>query len=190
LSSLFATAHLQAESLLPPSEKVPYAYLAKAFYDFFASPSQINGFYERVVADARKSPSANVWDSFKNFENSLKRRCSNWPSTVCPFVISIDEVHVLYNRRMDIGSDCTLYSLFVSVLNKHNFVTVTLSTERRTASLRALSLKERPDERILAPELTELPFDVYVIADPLICNRETLASVGLLKFTAKFGRPL
>ena len=91
LSSLFATARLQAESLLPPGEKVSYAYIAKAFYDFFASPSQRNGFYERVVADAKKGPSANVWDSFKNLENSLKRRCSDWPTAVCPLVISIDD---------------------------------------------------------------------------------------------------
>jgi len=81
------------------------AYIAKAFYDSFAIPLQRNGFYERVVADAKKGSSANVWDSFKNLENSLKHRCSNWSTTVCPLVISIDEVHVLYNRRMDIGSD-------------------------------------------------------------------------------------
>jgi hypothetical protein len=51
-------------------------------------------------------------------------------------------------------------------------------------------MRERSDERILPAPFTELPFDVYAIAEPLIPGQETLDSVGSLKFTAKFGRPL
>jgi len=36
----------------------------------------------------------------------------------------------------------------------------------------------------------ELPFDVYVIAEPLSPGQANLSFVGSLEFTAKFGRPL
>ena len=51
-------------------------------------------------------------------------------------------------------------------------------------------MDERYDERILWSESTELSFYLYVIANPLACDRETLTSVVSLGFTARFGRPL
>jgi hypothetical protein len=164
--------------------------MAKVFYDFFARPSLRKGFYEGVVKDAKKGPRVKVWESFKKLEDSLKQRCSNWPTTVCPLLISVDEVQVLCNRKEDIGSNCSLYSQFVSVLNEGwncNFGTITLSTKRNNSGLPS---DERYGERIFSPEFTELSFDLYVIANPLTCGRETLASVGSLEFTARFGRPL
>jgi hypothetical protein len=64
LSSLFAQAHLQAQQLFPPSkERLTYAYMAKAFHQFFAISLQRHRFYEAVVARARTTPSAGVWES-------------------------------------------------------------------------------------------------------------------------------
>jgi len=51
-------------------------------------------------------------------------------------------------------------------------------------------MRERSNERILQAPFTELPFDVYVAAEPLAPGQATLSSVGSLEFTAKFGRPL
>jgi hypothetical protein len=200
LSSLFASALFKADRLLPPGEKkVLYAHMAKVFYDYFAIPSQRNVFYEGVVAVARKGPYIDVWKSFENLKNSLKRRCSNWPPTFCPLLVSIDEVDVLYTHRgVDSGSDYTLYSRLKSVLNEgveHDFVMISLSTASRLSSLApskeaAASMRERDNERILPAPFTELPFDVYVTAEPLAPGRATLTSVGSLEFAAKFGRPL
>jgi hypothetical protein len=200
LSSLFASARLQAERHLPPGKKeVSYAHMARVFYDSFANPSQRNVFYEGVVAVARKGPYIDVWKSFENLKNSLKRRCSKWPPTFCPLLVSIDEVDVLYTHRgVDSGSDYTLYSRLKSVLNEgveHDFVMISLSTASRLSSLApskeaAASMRERDSERILPAPFTELPFDVHVTAEPLAPGRATLTSVGSLEFAAKFGRPL
>lgn len=199
LSSLFASVRLQAERLFPPNKKVSYAHMASAFYDFFADPSQRNTFYGGVVAVAQQGPSTDVWKSFEALEESLKRNCSKWPHTFCPLLVSIDEVHVLYTHRgVDSGSDYTLYSHLKSVFNdgvKYNFAMISLSTVSRLSSLApskeaAASMRERDHERILPAPFTELPFDVYIIAEPLAPGRATLTSVGSLEFTAKFGRPL
>lgn len=160
LSSLFASACLQVENLLPPNKKVTYAHMAKVFYDFFARPSLRMGFYEGVVKNAQKGPCVKVWESFKRLEDSLKQRCSNWPTTVCPLLISIDEVQVLYNRKEDVGSNCSLYSQFVSVLNEGwncNFGTITLSTKRSNLGFPSLSMNERYGERIFHRSLRSSP---------------------------------
>jgi hypothetical protein len=52
------------------------------------------------------------------------------------------------------------------------------------------SLREQHRDRILPAPFTELPFDVYVITNPLVPGKENLDSVGTFEFTAKFGRPL
>lgn len=54
----------------------------------------------------------------------------------------------------------------------------------------APSLREREEAILLPTPFTELPFDVDLIANPLVPGGETLESVGSLEFTAKFGRPL
>jgi len=200
LSSLFESARLQAEQLLPPGEEVSYVHMARVFYDFFADPSNRNQFYENVVASSRKGPYVDVWKSFNGLKKNLKRRCFNWPpSAICPLLVSIDEVHVLYtHRRVDTGSEYTLYSRLKAVLNegiKYDFAIVSLSTVSHVSSLApsketAPSVRERDDERTLPAPFTELPFDVYVAAEPLAPGRATLTSVGSLEFTAKFGRPL
>ena len=199
LSSLFASARRQAEQLFPPKKKVTYVHMAKAFYDLFADPSKRNTFYRGVIAVAKQGPSTDVWISFEALKKSLKGHCSKWPCNICPLLVSIDEVHVLYTHRgVDSGSDYTLYSLLKSVLNegvKYNFAMISLSTVSRLSSLApskeaAVSMRERDHERILPAPFTELPFDVYIIAEPLAPGRATLTSVGSLEFTAKFGRPL
>lgn len=201
LSSLFATARLQVDRLFPPNNGLyDYAYMVKAFYDLFADPSQRNVFYENVIVNAKKGPYINVWASLDNLQGSLVKLCSKWPeASICPFVISIDEVHVLYtHREADIESNHTIYSRFKSVLNegvKHHFVVITLSTASHVPSFApakgsTLSLQEQDKERILPAPFTELPFDVYIIAKPLVAGTETLASVGTQEFTARFGRPV
>jgi hypothetical protein len=54
----------------------------------------------------------------------------------------------------------------------------------------APSLRERNPEMSLPAPFTELPFDVDLIANPLARDQENLSSVGSLKFTVRFGRPL
>jgi hypothetical protein len=201
LSSLFASAHLQAQGLFPGRKKVSYARMAMVFYDFFANPSHRNDFYENVVTNARKGPYIPLWDSFKELKNYLEGRCSKWPftTTFCPILFAIDEVHFLYtHRRVDSGSDYTLYSRLRSVLNEgilHDFAFISLSTASHVSSLAPAkeltpSFRDRDNERILPAPFTELPFDVHVTAKPLAPDQATLTSVGSLEFTAKFGRPL
>ena len=58
-----------------------------------------------------------------------------------------------------------------------------------------LSVRERYTEVSLPAPFTELPFDVGLIANRLARDQdardqENLSSVGSLKFTVRFGRPL
>ena len=88
----------------------------------------------------------------------------------------------------------------MSVLNEgveYPFAMISLSTEIYVPGLAPLPVKKTPPsmckgdhERLLPAPFTELPFDVYVNADPLAPGQATLTSVGSLEFTAKFGRPL
>jgi len=130
----------------------------------------------------------------------LVGRCSKWPAkTFCPILVSLDEIHVLYTHRtVDIHSDYTLYSRLRSVLNEgleYDVAFISLSTASHVSSLApskatAPSIRERADELRLPAPFTELPFDAHVIAQPLTPGQATLTSVGSMKFTAKFGRPL
>jgi hypothetical protein len=174
--------------------------MANTFHGFFANPQQRYEFYVAVVQKAQKAPSKKVWHSLKELGDGLKDRCTEWPPIIlCPLLISIDEVHVLYTHRaVDEGSDYTLYSRMKSVLNEgvsYNFGVISLSTVSHILSLSpsketVSSMRERDDRRILPAPFTELSFDVYVIDNPLAPDRLTLSSVGSLEFTAKFGRPL
>jgi hypothetical protein len=174
--------------------------MATAFYKFFRDALQRERFYKDVVRNAETSPSGDVKQSFTVLKEGLKRCCSDWPSTgICPILISIDEVHVLYtHREIDMGSDYTLYSRLKSVLDdvvECDFGVVSLSTASHIPRLApskgiAPSARERDNERSLPAPFTELPFDVHVIAEPLAPDTATLTSVGSLEFTAKFGRPL
>ncbi|KAM6501351.1 hypothetical protein JOM56_004365 [Amanita muscaria] len=194
LSALFTLAHLQAQKLFPGDKKVSYESMVTTFRGFFAEPLQRIEFYEAVVQKAQESPDTtrtSVWNSLKELTDGLKDRCVKWlPTTQCPILISIDEVHVLYalRRGLDDWSD-TLYSCMESVLNEgvsHDFAVITLSTNLSGIKETASSMCERT----LPAPVTELPFDVYVINQPLTPGQATLASVGSLGFTAKFGRPL
>ena len=200
LRSLFISVHHQAKRLFPEDKTVTYAHLAKTFYDFFKDPNQRDGFYKQVI-DMAVAPnsSTDVWESFRVLEFHLKQRCSNWLRTSsCPILISIDEVHILHHRRVeDVGSHYTLYSRLKSVLGdgvREDFCVIVLSTSTQISALAppkevADSMRERDDERLLPAPFTELPFDVHVIEEPLSPGRATLETVGLLEFTAKFGRP-
>lgn len=178
-----------------------------ALHDFFATLLDRDDFYEKVVANARKGPYIPVWDSFKKLKDYLMERCLEWPAkTVCPILVSLDEVHVLYTHRInfDDESDYTLYSRLKSVISegvKHDFALISLSTvsEVSTASqvsslapskVHPSSMRVRDDESSLPAPFTELPFDVYINAQPLAPGQATLTSVGSLEFTARFGRPL
>ena len=177
-----------------------YAGIATAFYEFFHDPSQRDGFYAEVVAHSKSLPNGHdVWQSFDEFENLLKQRCSNWTTRICPILISMDEIHVLFNPRgHETQQPYTLYSRLKSVLSEaltKDLCTIFLSTTTRLAKLPpskdvAPSIRERDDERILPVPFTELPFDVHIISEPLAPGRESLTSVGTLAFTARFGRPL
>ena len=208
---LFAAARDQAEDLFERCDdsfqsqcgsesKLKYEQLVKSCYNFFADSSKRDVFYKAVVDKARSGLGGVVWQNLKRLQKYLKRRCSDWPPVhLCPFLLSIDKVHVLYTgHTKDTESDHTLYLHLKSVLCEgvsHPIAVVSLSTASRVSSVApskevAPSLRERADERILPAPFMELPFGVHLIADPLSCDEATLDTVGSLEFTAKFGRPL
>jgi hypothetical protein len=172
--------------------------MAAAFYSFFGHPQNRSEFYDRVVGGA-KTTDADVGGSFLGFMERLKGRCSKWPTNSCPILVSLDEVHVLYTPREEDGeAQHSLYSLFQSVLSevvKCDFGVICMSTASHIGSLAPLketapSFRERNPEVSLPAPFTELPFDVGLIANPLACDQQNLSSVGSLKFTVRFGRPL
>lgn len=196
LCSLFTSAHQLAERFWQGSSMTSYSCMAKTFYDFFSDTLQRNDFYCDVITNVQ---STDVWKSFEMLHDSLKKRCSDWPAESCPLLISIDEVHTLYTHRpQDTGSDYTLYSRMKSVFSKgvsQNLAVICLDTANHISKLApsksvAASFRERDDERFLPAPFTELPFDAYILADPLSPGQANLETVGSLEFTAKFGRPL
>jgi hypothetical protein len=205
LRSIFTQAHLQAEHLFPATQKVSYAHVVRTFYDLFNTPVRRHKFYLDVIAKSKLLVNENVSQNllaydFGALHNLLKQRCSDWPaSTTCPILISIDEIHVLFEQRAeDLRTPHTLYSRFTSVLSKaisSPFCTISLSTATTIAKRAASkavphSMREGANANDLPVPFTELPFDVHIIADPLHPGIYGLESVGTLEFAAKFGRPL
>jgi hypothetical protein len=178
--------------------------MAQTFYDFFNTPARRHKFHLDVIAKSRLMASDNgsvLSQDFDTLHKFLKRRCSDWPATTaCPILISIDEIHVLFQpRALDVQTPHTLYSRLKSVLSEEDsspFCTIFLSTTTANVDKLILSkavapsMRGRADDRNLPVPFTELPFDVHIIADPLHPGQHDLKSVGTLKFTAKFGRPL
>jgi hypothetical protein len=168
--------------------------MVQKFYNFFKDFSQRTEFYKTVIDSIPTT--ANLFESFKILEDYLKQRCSDWPSTACPILLSMDEIHVLFEFRPN--DEYSLYSCLQSVLSKavsSSFCVIFLSTainipERTLSKDVAPSMQERSADLILPTLFTELPFDVYIRADPLAPGQADLTTVGSLKFTAKFGRPL
>ncbi len=171
-----------------------------SFYNFFAHPPDRSRFYSEVVLNAGSQTSPfDLVQSFQELKQALMGICSNWPRTACPLLISMDEIHVLFNMRgHDAESAYSLYSRLKSVLSEavsEDFCTIFLSTATSVSKLApskdvAPSARERDDDRLLPAPFTELPFDAYIISEPLVPEQATLKSVGSLEFTAKFGRPL
>ena len=205
LRSLFTVALEQAKILFPTNQKkLPYLSMAKTLYDFFADGSNRSDFYDTVIRNASPSDSeeiAEIWESFEVLQTYLKSRCHGWPgrSGFCPILISMDEIHVLYDpRNVEIRSPYTLYSRLKSALRggvSSSFCTIILTTAtsvNRIAPSKdvAPSYRERQPDRYLPPPFTELSFDPFMIADPLVPNTIGLDGVGSLEFTAKFGRPM
>jgi hypothetical protein len=195
LCSLFTSAHQLAEQFWPEGSMTSYNIMAETFYDFFRDTTRRNGFYDGVIANVW---SADVWASFITLHNGLEKRCFDWPAESCPLLISMDEVHVLYAHRPRDTEDYTLYSRMKSVFSEGvslSFAALCTSTVNHISKLApskdvADSFRERDDELLLPAPITELPFDAYIIADPLRPGKATLETVGSLEFTAKFGRPL
>ncbi|KAM6495131.1 hypothetical protein JOM56_009754 [Amanita muscaria] len=201
LSSLFTSARYQAQNFYKTNARVPYTSIAKQFYTFFGSTISRNRFYQSVIdnIDPRKNSSNDVAQSFQEFENSLKILCSDWPIDICPILVSMDEVHILFNLRVqDTGSVYDLYSRLKSVLSEtvsEAVCFIFLSTATSVSKLApskevAPCMRERDDERFLPAPITELPFDVHLALEPIFPGTVPLTSVGSLKFTAKFGRPM
>lgn len=207
LISLFKSASLAAEELFPgkPSHarSTKYSHVAKAFHDLFADGPKRSIFYNQVIAgitSIQHRTQDEVSRAFKNLVGTLKGYCSDWPGkSVCPVIISMDEVHVLFKLRDgEKESTHTLYSRLKSVLSEvvsEAFCVISLSTATSISQLapsRALapSFRERDENIWLPSPFTELPFDAYINAHPLAPGQEDLSSVGSLEFTAMFGRPL
>jgi hypothetical protein len=206
LCSLFMSTRQQAEEFYHTGTKTSYALMARKFYNFFKDMSQRNTFYETVISNAitlhTSSPNASpaeVWKALKWLLDGLKQQCNDWPSVFCPFLLAIDEAHLLFDQRIqDTPSNYTLFSRLESVLNElrtEAFCTIFLSTATSGSKITPLknvaaSMRERDDELALPAPFTELPFDAHIIYEPLVPGKATLLSVGSLEFTAKFGRPL
>jgi hypothetical protein len=170
--------------------------MAQEFYNFFKDSSQRAKFYKTVLDSIPHITTTDLTKSFKILEDYLKQCCSDWPNTACPILLSMDEIHVLFEfRRYD---EYSLYSCLKSVLSdavSSSFCVIFLSTAIDIPKLTpskevAPSIRERYADGILPTPFTELPFDVYIIADPLAPGQADLTTVGSLEFTAKFGRPL
>jgi hypothetical protein len=203
--ALFTQARLQAEIFFPATQTFSYAYMVRTFYNFFDTPERRHEFYLDVLAKSRLLANENVSQNalsqdFDTLHRFLEQQCSDWPATTtCPVLISIDEVHVLFQPRPeDIQTPHTLYSRLKSVLSRavsSPFCTIFLSTATSVAKLApskavAPSMRERADDNDLPVPFTELPFDVHLIANPLRPGIYSLDSMGTLEFAAKFGRPL
>jgi len=117
LVSLFTPALHEVEILFPACSMVLYTGMAKTFYDFFKDESQRNEFYGKVVENAHTShiPSTKVWESFRLLKDGLKWCCSDWLSTSCPLLISVDEAHLYIQGAEEVGSRFTLYSCLIYV---------------------------------------------------------------------------
>ena len=197
LSSLFITASRKLVIQFPGDGMMTYEEMANTFYEFFKEQPQREKFYDEVVSHAQHSKNGNCREHINKFTDDLKQRCSNWPTDLCPILISLDEVHSLY-RNEDKQSGHSLYSRLKSVLSELvlcKFSVICMSTASHFTTLApskttAPSLRERGEEIILPAPFTELPFDVDLRANPLVPGRETLESVGSLEFTSRFGRPL
>jgi hypothetical protein len=207
--SLFVQALDQATRFFLASEpKVPYATMARKFYDFFETNRK--PFHSAVLARRAAVSDSLLNESLKGLVDYLQSCCSDWPvpaaSTsadfpppICPLLLSIDEVHTLYNPRpQDSDSFYSLYSRAKHVISQmvsHSFCVIILSTATNISKLPpsrhvAPSIRERAENRRLPNPFLELPFDAHICADPLVSGRDVLASVGSLGFVAKFGRPM
>jgi hypothetical protein len=113
-------ACVQAQKFFPTNAHMPYRTMVKQFYDFFGNTSSRNGFYKRVTDNVPQTTSSeDVTWSFKAFEDSVQMCCSDWPVDLCPILISMDEIHVLFNLQVqDAGSIYDLYSCLKSVLSE------------------------------------------------------------------------
>jgi len=202
LIALYDSAHNLAERILP-AHRISYKNMAGNFYRHLKIQAERDKFYGEVIdcarTEAKTKSSQNVGASFQKFENYLASHCRDWHTNICPVIVSMDEIHVLFKLRdEDSGSAYSLYSRLKSVLGdsaRQHFCTVFLSTATSISKLApakdvAPSVRERDDDLLLPVPFTELPFDAHIIANPLMPNVFELDSVGSLEFTAQFGRPL
>ena len=182
------------------NKKMGYSDLTQAFFSLFDNEEQRNSFYDKVVVMANPTEDpAILQNAASNLQTTLNDHYKDAPSKGYSFIMALDEVHVLYEPRpQDFGTTHNLFSLLKSVLSDivgWNFCVVALST---TTSITAIapskevapSLRERTAKMNPPAPFTELPFDAFLINEPLQDNMVTMSSVGTLKFTAKFGRPL
>jgi hypothetical protein len=202
LRSLFESALEQVKKFETLREKSTYIAVVGDFYDIFRDQGKRNSFYEGVINrcdEKRDATQVDTWDAIRSLVDALSAYCSDWDVGSCPILISLDEVHVLFEpRTLDAQSSYTLYSRLKSVLSdqvKQPFCVLSLSTVSKVSKLApsksvADSLRVQAVERIISPPFTELPFDVHIIEDPLVSGKETIASVGSFEFAAKFGRPM
>jgi len=180
------------------NKRTSYLELAKMFYDLFSNPSTREEFYTEVVENASSVDNTDLPSALRFLMNTL-RLCNNPPNQSCLLLFGIDEVHLLFEQRKeDVGSNYTIFSRLKSIISElvvESLCVVLLSTAGTVSELApspdvAPSIRERDDERILPTPFTQLPFDVDIVSDPLVPGKETLSSVGVLSFAAKFGRPM
>jgi hypothetical protein len=180
------------------TRKAPYPVLAKSVYNHFQDEQKRNSLYGHVVRAAQAkgtATAAEISDAMKRLKRALAKCCSNWDEeSYCPIILSMDEVHILYTARgFDTGS-CTVFSLWRSVLSELvtlPFCVLALSTVSRVVKLAppksiADSLREQTEDFDTPVPFTELPFDVYIVANPLTPGTKTIYSVG----SFEFGRPM
>ena len=203
MCAIFREAQNQIEDFaLDAGHDLSYEDLAGKFYEFFSHQSKRDGFYQRVLNQAPSLSGHSLREASMSLRETLEN-CSKWTGTsagsFCPILQAMDEVHVLFQRRyVELQSEHTLYSRLKSVLSEirtEPFCVVFLSTARTVSELApsqdvAPSIRERSDELELPSPFTELPFDVDLISEPLVPGKESIRSVGSLKFTVQFGRPM
>jgi hypothetical protein len=151
--------------------------MVRTFYNFFNTPAQRHTFYLDVIAKSKllvnEIISQNVLSyDFDALHKPLVQRCSDWPATkTCPILISMDEIHVLFEQRAeDLQTPHTLYSRLKSVLSRavsSPFCTIFLSTAINVTKLApskavhpSMCVRALADDRSIP--FTEFAFDVHI----------------------------
>lgn len=197
LCSLFGVAAETTRAIFSGKTQLSYKEIAHGFHEFFANTNNRDSFYNAVVRGSSTLQHQGAGQTWIYFKEALQSRCSDWPeASVCPVLISFDEVHVLFESRAHDKSEHTIYSHLKSVISSlvDDFCVIVMSTASSVSkvapsrliapSLIAPSLRERASDIKLPVPFTELPFDAHILGHRSPYSRRAFFSTSLPLFTS------